>query len=111
MKKLLMIFAAVLAISAVPSAWADPKDDLQIKEQLLQQFRDSKEIHARFDDNYYWDNSSQIQVDVQGGNVVLRGFVQDSEAKQAYEKITRTTPGVKNVDVRIRVVPSARKVD
>lgn len=111
MKKFLMTLAAVLSLSAPLAAQVDPGEDAALKARLEEQFRDSKEIHARFVDRYYWDNSPQIQVEVMNGNVILRGFVQDSEAKEAYEKIARQTPGVKNVDVRIRVIPSERKVD
>lgn len=109
-------FFSLLGMIAVLSGWGIPAqaawvDDERIKQKLEEQYAESKEIHGRYDARYYWDTSDQVKIEVMDGVVTLRGLVQDSEAKRAYERIARETPGVKEVVVKIRVVPSERKVD
>lgn len=102
--------ALLLAALAMP-VWAGPAEDEEIKAKLEEQYQDSKEIHGRYVERYYWDESAEVQVLVADGVVTLRGIVQDSEAKGAYLRIARETSGVINVVDKIRVIPSERKVD
>lgn len=112
MKKSFLGMLLLFALFAVPKfSFADSAEDAQIKQSLQQEYDASKEIHARFVDRYYWDESPEVRIEVHDGLVTLRGFVENSLAKEWYEKIARETPGVKDVVVNIRVVPVERKVD
>ncbi len=105
----LLVF--VFSLFVVSPLFAQSASDLELKQTLEESFRNSNEIHARFDDNFYWSETSSIRVEVLNGVVSLRGIVTNFESKSAYIKIAETTPGVTEVVAKIRVIPSARKVD
>ena len=109
------IFTALLSLFLSPSflfaqAPEISKDD-ELKETLESAFSSSNAIHARFDERFFWDESSEVRVAVENGVVTLRGIVPTHEAKEAYIKIAEQTPGVEEVNAKIRVIPTARKVD
>lgn len=60
------------------------------------------DIHNRLSDNPYLD-ATEIEVEVNQGEVVLRGMVEDLDAKRLAEDICETISGVRNVENRLRV--------
>jgi len=108
LKKKTAFFALLLMASPV---CAGPAEDESLKQTLEEAFRTSNEIHARFDTRYFWDDSSSVKVLVKDGVVTLRGIVQTFEARRGFIRIARETAGVSEVIEKIRVIPSARKVD
>lgn len=106
------LIAIVLQLFLFPSfICAETFGDLELQQTLEKSFQNSNEIHARFDERFYWDESSNVRVSVKDQVVTLRGIVSNYEARNAFIKIAETTPGVKEVVAKIRVVPNARKVD
>jgi hypothetical protein len=48
-------------------------------------------------------DASDVEVDVDNGDVILKGTVEDQSSKRRAEDIAETVPGVKNVENRLRV--------
>ena len=106
------IFVLLLSLLFSSSfLFAESAQDLQLKQTLEEAFTNSNEIHARFDDNFFWDETSNVHVLVENGIVTLKGIVTTYEAKKGFIKIAQQTPGVQEVVEKIRVIPSPRKVD
>ena len=60
------------------------------------------DVSDRFEDHYYLD-ASDIDLEVNNGNVVLSGSVNSRYAKRLAEDIAEQCSGVKNVENRLRV--------
>lgn len=100
-------FLLLLAGSAV----AGPVEDQMLKSKLEEAYRNSKEIHARFDSQFYWDQSDEVKVSVTDGVVTLRGFVANNKARRSFIRIASELEGVEKVEAKIRVIPYSRKID
>jgi hypothetical protein len=64
------------------------------------------DINDRLTDHDYLD-ASDIEVEVNGGEVVLTGTVENRRAKRLAEDIAEDVSGVRNVENRIRVMQGA----
>lgn len=111
MKRFTVLSALLFSLAFAMNLFAQSSEDLELKQTLEQAYRNSNEIHARFDSRFFWDESQNVRVNVESGVVTLRGIVQTDEAKRTFIQIAEETPGVKEVKAKIRVIPSARKVD
>lgn len=75
--------------------------------------RRDERIQEDVNDRLYddpWLNATDIEVEVQGGDVVLKGTVEDRQAKRRAEDICESVSGVKNVENRLRVVKESKPV-
>ena len=72
------------------------------REAILAQTNALKKINDRLTDHSYLD-ASDIEVDVQNGEVSLTGFVNSRNDKRMAEDIVEDVSGVKNVENRLRV--------
>jgi osmotically-inducible protein OsmY len=64
--------------------------------------RIKEDVSDRFEDHYYLD-ASDIDLEVNDGNVVLSGSVNSRYAKRLAEDLAEQCSGVKNVENRLRV--------
>ena len=64
--------------------------------------RIKEDVSDRLEDHYYLD-ASDIDVQVNGGDVVLTGTVDSRYSKRLAEDLVEGCSGVKNVENRIRV--------
>lgn len=111
MNRLIALAFLLSSLFVASNSMAQSAQDAELKQTLEEAFNNSNEIHARFDDNFFWDETSNVRVKVAEGVVTLRGIVTSTEAKRGFIKIAEQTPGVKEVVAKIRVIPTARKVD
>jgi osmotically-inducible protein OsmY len=75
--------------------------------------RSDDRIHEDVNDRLYddpWLNATDIEVGVQDGDVVLKGTVEDRQAKRRAEDICESVSGVKNVENRLRIGKESKPV-
>lgn len=70
-----------------------------------------KDIQGRLTGNWFAKNYPGVQVDVNNGNVVLKGSVDSVQDKQYIEKEIKTIRGVRNLDNQIFVRGNESKAD
>jgi osmotically-inducible protein OsmY len=64
----------------------------------------TNEIRMRIKEAYPDKIVNQVTFSAVGGTVTLKGNVQTARDKEVYERIARSTPGVKNVDNEIIIL-------
>lgn len=75
--------------------------------------RSDERILEDINDRLFLDpyiDASDIEVDIDKGDVILKGTVEDRIAKRCAEDIVETVPGVKNVENRLRVAKAGERV-
>ena len=75
--------------------------------------RSDERVLEDVNDRLYLDpyiDASDIEVDVEKGDLILKGTVEDRDAKRRAEDIAETVPGVQNVENRLRVAKTNQRI-